>query len=47
MLQVDVNKWYRHEVFNNRDIYPNLYEIEIKKNQWNQFKREFYSRQRV
>lgn len=33
-------KEYREEVLNNKDVYPNLYNIEIKKNRWS-FKKDF------
>lgn len=32
----DVKKWYHKEVVFNPTLYPNLYAIEVKKNQWMQ-----------
>lgn len=36
-------KEYRDEVFKNKEMYPNLFDLESKKNRWN-FKQSFKKR---
>lgn len=30
----EINKWFKHEVMNNKNLYPHLYEDEVRRNNY-------------